>query len=76
MSAVGTAAFQFGWSALNLDPDADPIPPDTAAIMALFRAVATVVFLACLAPWFIRKRPGSRRRHRSQLAQQPEQEAQ
>jgi hypothetical protein len=75
MSAVFTAAFQFGWHGLNLDPDAIPIEPDRAAIMAGIRGLATAVFLAGLAPWFIRKRPVSRAA-RSELAQQPKNEAQ
>ncbi len=75
MSAVFTAAFQFGWPCLlNLNPDTDPIPPDKAAIMAGIRGVATVVLLTCLVPWFIRKRPVSRA-GRSELAQQPKKEA-
>jgi hypothetical protein len=74
MSAVFTAAFQFGWPGLNLDPDADPIASDRAAIMMAVRALSTVVFLAGLTPWFIRKQPVSRAR-RSKLAQQPEKEA-
>jgi hypothetical protein len=75
MSAVFTASFQFGWPCLNLDPDVDPIPPGRAAIMAAIRGLATVVLLTGLAPWFIRKRPVSRA-GRSELAQQPENEAQ
>jgi hypothetical protein len=75
MSAVFTAAFQFGWHGLNLDPDAIPIEPDRAAIMAGIRGLATAVFLAGLAPWFIRKRPVSRAA-RSEFAQQPKNEAQ
>jgi hypothetical protein len=74
MSAVFTASFQFGWHGLNLDPDAYPIPLDKAAIMAGIRGGATVVLLAGLAPWFIRKRHVSRA-HRSELAPQPENEA-
>jgi hypothetical protein len=75
MSAVFTASFQFGWHGLNLDPDAIPIEPDRAAIMAGIRGLATAVFLAGLAPWFIRKRPVSRAA-RSEPAQQPKNEAQ
>jgi hypothetical protein len=76
MSAVFTAAFQFGWPCLLvLDPDALPVPPDRAGIMAGMRGGATVLLLTGLSPWFIRKRPGSRAR-RSQLAPQPEKEAQ
>jgi len=76
MSAVFTAAFQFGWPfLLNLNPDAEAIPPDRAAIMAAARGAATAVFLACLAPWFIRKRPVSRVKQ-SELAPQPKNEAQ
>jgi hypothetical protein len=76
MSAVFTAAFQFGWPCLLvLDPDVIPIESDRAAIMAGIRGVATAVFLAGLAPWFIHKRPVSRAA-RSELAQQPENEAQ
>jgi hypothetical protein len=75
MSAVFTASFQFGWHGLNLDPDAIPIEPDKAAIMAGIRGLATVVLLAGLAPWFIRKRRVSRAA-RSELAPQPENEAQ
>ena len=74
MSAVFTAAFQFGWPAVNLDADAYAIPTDKAAIMAGIRGGATVVFLACLAPWFIRKRPVLQA-GRSELAPQPENEA-
>ncbi len=75
MSAVFAAMFQFGWHGLNLDPDAIPIEPDRAAIMAAIRGLATAVFLAGLAPWFIRKRHVSRAA-RSELAQQPKNEAQ
>jgi hypothetical protein len=75
MSAVFTAAFQFGWPCLNLDPDAIPIDPGRAAIMAAVRGGATVVLLTGLAPWFIRKRPVSQA-NKSELAQQPKNEAQ
>ncbi len=75
MSTVATAAFQFGWPCLNLDPDADAIDPGKAAIMAAVRGLATLVLLTCLAPWFVRKRPIPRA-GRSELAQQPKNEAQ
>lgn len=75
MSAVFTAMFQFGWHGLNLDPDAIPIEPDRAAIVAAIRGGATVVLLTCLVPWFIRKRPVSRVKQ-SELAQQPQNDAQ
>ena len=76
MTAVFTAAFQFGWPLLiSLNPDADPVPAGRAAMMGLMRGPATAVLLAGLSPWFIRKRPGSKARP-SKLAQQPKQEAQ
>ena len=75
MTAVFTAAFQYGWPCFNLDPDAIPIGQGRAAIMAGIRGLATAVLLAGLAPWFIRKRPVSRAA-RSELAQQPKNEAQ
>ncbi|MGD0814639.1 MAG: hypothetical protein ABSA83_13615 [Verrucomicrobiota bacterium] len=76
MASVFTAAFQFGWPCLlNLNPEVDPIPPERAAIMGLIRGAATALFLTGLVPWFIRKRPVSRKK-RSELAQQPEQKTQ
>jgi hypothetical protein len=75
MSAVFTAAFQYGWPCLNVDPEEEPIPQDKVAIMLAIRALATVVLLTCLVPWFIRKRPVSPAKP-SQLAQQPQKEAQ
>ena len=71
LSAITTAAFQYGWPCL--DPDFND--QGKAAIMAAIRAVATVVLLAGLTPWFIRKRPVSRA-GRSELAQQPKNQAQ
>jgi hypothetical protein len=75
MSAVFTAAFQFGWPCLNVDPEADPIPPDKIAIMTGIRALATLILLTCLMPWFIRKRAATMTGP-SKLAQEPEKEAQ
>ena len=75
MSAVFTAAFQFGWPCLNVDPDAEALPPGKALIITGIRALATAVLLTCLMPWFIRKRPVSRSKP-SELAQQPQKEAQ
>ena len=75
MGTAFTAAFQFGWSSLNLDPDTYAIPMKRVAIMAVIRGAATLVLLAGLSPWFIRKRRVSRAA-RSELAPQPENEAQ
>jgi len=72
MSAVATAAFQFGWPCLDFDPEMGPVDLSKAAIMAGIRGGATLILLAVLSPWFIRKRP---RKSRSQLAQQPEKQA-
>jgi hypothetical protein len=70
-STVATAVFQFGWP--GLDPDFSEMPK--AAILAGIRGAATLVFLTCLAPWFIRKRPVSPP-DPSELAQQPKDKAQ
>jgi hypothetical protein len=71
ISGVLTGLFQFGWPGFN----PDPFDVGDAAIMAGIRAGTTVLLLACLSPWFIRKRPFSRK-EKSKLAQQPENEAQ
>jgi hypothetical protein len=52
LSSVGTAAFQFGWTLL--DPDF-PFPAKAFG-MAGVRLLGTAVMLACLSPWFIRKK--------------------
>jgi hypothetical protein len=76
MSAVGAAAFQYGWPCLiNLDPDSFPISKHRVVIMAAIRGAAVLVLLAGLTPWSIRKRPVSRAA-RSKLAPQPKKEAQ
>jgi len=67
VSGVLTALFQFGWPCFN----PEPVDEGRAAIMAGIRGLATVVFSACLSPWFIRKRPVSKA-EKSKLAQQPE----
>jgi len=71
MSTVATVVFQFGWPCVN----PDPVDWKTAEIMAAIRGVSTVLFLLGLAPWLIRKRPVSQP-PRSELAQQPKNEAQ
>jgi hypothetical protein len=71
LSAIATAAFQYGWP--RLDPDFHN--QQKAAIMAAIRGGTTAVFLVALMPWFIRKRPVSRAR-RSELAQQPKNQTQ
>ena len=71
VSAAFTAVFQFGWPRFD---NPDLVGPNRATLMAAIRALCTVVFLVCLSPWFIRKRPGSRS-GRSKLAQQPEKQA-
>ncbi len=76
MSAVTTALFQFGWPILDSDPDLGTVDLDKAAVLAGLRGLATLVLLTCLTPWFIRKRPLSRRAGRSELAQQPKKQAQ
>lgn len=78
MSGIGAALFQFGWP--GLDPDQmDRIDMGVAAELAGIRFVTTVILLACLMPWFLRKSPAHsrhRRRHRSsKLAKQPQKEA-
>jgi hypothetical protein len=70
-SAVFTAMFQYGWPCFN----PEPMNQKKAALVAAIRALATVIFLAGLSPWFIRKRPVSKK-GRSKLAQQPENKAQ
>jgi hypothetical protein len=70
-TALETAVFQFGWPSLNPD---DIITPRRAMFMAVIRALGTAILLAALTPWFIRKRPVSRA-DRSELAQQPENQA-
>jgi hypothetical protein len=76
VSAMVTFLFQFGWPCLDVqDIDSESIDLGKAAILALIRAAAALVFLACLSPWFIRKRPVSRE-PQSELAQQPENKAQ
>lgn len=66
MSGVGAALFQFGWPGLN----PDEMDMGTAAELAAIRGVTTIVLLACLMPWFLRKYPT---RHRfSKLSKQPE----
>ena len=68
ISAAVTAAFQLGWPRFN---NPDLVGPRRASLMAFLRALGTVVFLICLSPWFIRKRPVSKA-EKSKLAQQPE----
>ena len=75
MSAVTTATFQFGWPILDSDPEMGPIDLSRAAIMAGIRGLATLILLTALMPWFIRKRPVSRA-DRSELAQEPKNQAQ
>ena len=73
MSTVTAAAFQFGWPCLDVDPEMGPVDMSQAAIMAGIRGGATLILLAVLSPWFIRKRP---RKSRSEFAQEPENQAQ
>jgi hypothetical protein len=76
VSALVTALFQFGWPCLNAEsPEAEPINLWKAAILAAIRGGATLGFLTCVSPWFIRKQPIPRTR-RSELAQQPQNKAQ
>jgi hypothetical protein len=74
MSAVAAAAFQFGWPGLDVDPELGPIGLSQAMILAGMRALSTLIILACLGPWFIRKQPRLRR-DRLELPQQPKQQA-
>jgi len=74
LSALLTILFQFGWPCINIDPESDPLPSDKVATMAGIRGLVTVILLTCLVPFFIRKRPSSRK-SKSQLAQEPHQEA-
>jgi len=53
MSGVGAALFQFGWPGLN----PDEMDMGVAAELAAIRGVTTIIVLACLTPWLIRKRP-------------------
>jgi hypothetical protein len=74
MSAVFVAAFQFGWPCVNIAPDADPLDPGKAAIMAGIRGLVTAGLFVVLMPFFLRKRP-VKRVEPSELAQQPQKEA-
>lgn len=62
---------QVGW--LLFDPD--PPKGSDATVMGLMRCGATMVYLAALSPWLIRKRPESRKKSRSpepsELPQEP-----
>jgi hypothetical protein len=76
VSSVVTALIQFGWPCLNAErSDSEAIDFGKAAALAGYRAGATLILLACLFPWFIRKRPESQEPD-SELAQQPENKAQ
>lgn len=77
MSTVFVFLFQFGWTAVNFDPENDPLPPDKALIIAGIRAGVALVLLTCLFPFFIRKRPLRRKvKADSPTPQQPQQHAQ
>jgi hypothetical protein len=67
LSGVGVAAFQFDWPLL----DPDFFMRKRLAAMVGVRAGCTMVLLAVLAPWFIRKRP-RRGKDFSELPDQPE----
>jgi hypothetical protein len=73
VSAVLTGMFQFGWPRFNNNPLFVGMP--RATLLAVIRGLTTVIFLVCLSPWFIRKRPIPRP-PLSKLAQQPENQAQ
>jgi hypothetical protein len=72
VSAVLTASFQYAQPCFN----PISISQGRAAVLAVVRGLATVILLAGLSPWFIRKRPASHKREPSELAQQPKNEAQ
>jgi hypothetical protein len=71
VSATVTGLFQFGWPRFD---NPDLVGVHRAALMATLRGLGTVIFLVCLTPWLIRKRPVPQPA-KSELAQQPKDEA-
>ena len=49
--------------------------PDVPGLNPAIRGVTTIILLACLFPWFIRKRPGAQD-DPSELPQEPENKTQ
>jgi hypothetical protein len=75
-SGIVVALFQFAWSGINgWVVEGEEVDLPKAGILAAVRGVTAIIFLACLFPWFIRKRPGLPD-EASKLPQEPENKTQ